>query len=153
MLRSGFPFSPLAPWTIWHAIRWSRPPFGGRTRKPNGVPDFSLPKSSWGFQWKTQTLHWTTRGCLGVSKPGYLRSLNPLGRSKIRSNGHKGFRVGSGHPRPRISVGKLGECLKGVDPTQLRNMPERLKAMIGSDKMQTRETCCFSSPDVFLVKK
>ena len=35
------------------------------------------------------------------------------------------------HLRPelRISIGKLGECLKGVDPTQLRGMPEKLQAL------------------------
>jgi len=28
-----------------------------------------------------------------------------------------------------ISIGKLGECLKGVDPTQLRGMPEKLQVV------------------------
>lgn len=27
----------------------------------------------------------------------------------------------------RISIGKLSECLKGVDPQQLRGMPDKLK--------------------------
>ena len=31
---------------------------------------------------------------------------------------------------PRISIGKLSECLKGVDPSQLRAMPDRLKEII-----------------------
>ncbi|OLP80127.1 hypothetical protein AK812_SmicGene39498 [Symbiodinium microadriaticum] len=30
-----------------------------------------------------------------------------------------------------ISIGKLGECLKGVDPTQLRGMPEKLQVVAG----------------------
>ncbi|CAJ1399010.1 unnamed protein product [Effrenium voratum] len=40
-----------------------------------------------------------------------------------------------------ISVGKLGECLKGVDPTQLRNMPERLKACAERIHQMQMEDC------------
>ena len=54
-----------------------------KTKKTCGgvPPPFCPPRGSCGFQWKTQTLHWTR--CLGVSKPGCLRTLNksePLGR-------------------------------------------------------------------------
>ncbi|CAE7474410.1 pkd2 [Symbiodinium natans] len=34
-----------------------------------------------------------------------------------------------------ISIGKLGECLKGVDPTQLRGMPEKLQVV--AEKVRT----------------
>ncbi|CAE7573177.1 pkd2 [Symbiodinium sp. CCMP2592] len=34
-----------------------------------------------------------------------------------------------------ISIGKLGECLKGVDPTQLRGMPEKLQVV--AEKIRT----------------
>ena len=45
-------------------------------------------------------------------------------------------KMSSGLAKPRISIGKLGECLKGVDPSQLRGMPGKLQASSLHDSLQ-----------------